>query len=478
MSTRGQGVQECCTLLQSLPGDGASLPVEVHGIVLQHGLAALLHILSRHWPVPQPLLGEAVAASMACLRVSAQLSQKKQKVFAYEQPVATAAAALLAHLLGVAHQRVSPLLFDNISECLLQQCATQNLAGLMALLVSLEAYTKPAVAAYVVSDTLAAVLHVLSRAQLNTCEPSAQYLAASSPAVSLAVLCVRCLESVMAQPAAFRQLGAAGPLLLPAVLALMQQLESSRSGQASTRAEEHLLVLAGACAAVAAAVRRRPELLPAACGTVAACARSALRSLQRLAARAPKNSRSTRRCFLVPSCGTSVTCVTIDMHGFAFLQGTSLARADSRDGCSPLTTATAAVAALFDAITASPAATSAAPLVLRAYLALLSTSPESVDSASPLPPACPFSLLSPAPLSGFPAKAHMRTRGSSTDESHPLAGGKTLEEAAQQLVAALSATQLQHLHVSLSAPQHLFSRRALALLKQHHEERLRFKGKV
>jgi hypothetical protein len=57
-------------------------------------------------------------------------------------------------------------------------------------------------------------------------------------------------------------------------------------------------------------------------------------------------------------------------------------------------------------------------------------------------------------------------------------GREAIEAGALHIVGALSKPQLQHLHVSLSGPQHLFSRQTLTSLKQHHEDLLRFKGKV
>ena len=46
------------------------------------------------------------------------------------------------------------------------------------------------------------------------------------------------------------------------------------------------------------------------------------------------------------------------------------------------------------------------------------------------------------------------------------------------MVGALAKPQLQHLHVTLAGPQHAFARQTLAELKQYHEDKQRFKGKV
>lgn len=58
------------------------------------------------------------------------------------------------------------------------------------------------------------------------------------------------------------------------------------------------------------------------------------------------------------------------------------------------------------------------------------------------------------------------------------AGEGVLKRGALHIVGALTKPQLQHLHVWLSGPHNVFSRRMLGELKQEHESRQRFKGKV
>lgn len=58
------------------------------------------------------------------------------------------------------------------------------------------------------------------------------------------------------------------------------------------------------------------------------------------------------------------------------------------------------------------------------------------------------------------------------------AGESILRRGALHIVGALTKPQLQHLHVSLSGPHNVFSRQLLGELKQEHESKQRFKGKV
>jgi hypothetical protein len=303
-------------------------------------LLAALEVLASTVPSPSAqdiklLLCPAMHACLACMRKSFLLADGASPISAHAeapppqehlrvssrpplphlQPLTDAAAALLSSLLRSASKALSPALYSEVQTSLTAESPSSHHAGLVALLVSLEARQKPSVPPRTIPDVLTTLLQLLADSPLlspmtpithgpkaarlrmsgnaadlietraassDACMPRREWVHGNrlSGSCALAVLTLRCIESVTAQAAAFRNIGPAGHAVVPsmasfavALVALASSVAQQDDGQALR--EGVLLALMGACAVVTGVLRHREALvqpawpvLPSFCSSV------------------------------------------------------------------------------------------------------------------------------------------------------------------------------------------------------------------
>ena len=267
--------------------------------------------------VDPTLLKSVQQCCMRCLHVACVGSQLRKHQAAsgpnqggnesmlHSSPLADATSALLGKVQQHATPALALQLFDNVKALLNAEELHAQCAGAIALLHSLEARRKPQLPGRTVPDVLNQLVHKLADAA-SALESVGAYLdrhqcsEATDTQLQLdaSVLLLRCVESIIAQVAAFRQLGPAAPSLLPVLARLLVAVRfavvSGALGPCGHQGA--LLVIMGCCAVLSSVVRNRAESIKGAWPIVAAVTTGALVALQ--AVRSGWGAAVTDRCDL------------------------------------------------------------------------------------------------------------------------------------------------------------------------------------
>ena len=265
-----------------------------------------------------PALPEQAAAAVRMLRACLSLARLAAERPSYPLPSAAvspaaappqaghlfppsleAAAALLPQLLAAGGAVAWAGLCADVQRLLTSERRGDRAAGLTALLVSLEQRKKlhPPRA---VPDACMALLQLLHAWPAASGTRPGQVKTAglgtdSSALVTLRdgcdemLLVLRCIDSIAAQSAAFRNLGPAGVGLLPALATTATDLADatgrcdSRSGSAGRALMQALvLVFLQLCATVSGILRQRADIVEACWAPLAPCCSGGLRFLRAL----------------------------------------------------------------------------------------------------------------------------------------------------------------------------------------------------